>query len=62
MSYLTLDDLAKRWGITYEAVKVRRHRGLLPPPDRTIGRSPVWTEQTIKTLEGNHDTTDSPTR
>lgn len=26
------------------------HRGLLPPPDRYIGKVPVWTDSTIETF------------
>ena len=51
MTELTLQDLAERWSVSYNTLKVRRHRGQLPEPDKVIGRTPVWYEDTIEQLE-----------
>lgn len=54
MTYLTYDDLAERWGITPEAVRLRKYRGKLPEPDRMFGKSPAWLTETIEALEDKH--------
>lgn len=45
--YLTSADIADRLGVKVSTVRQYKLRGTLPPPDETIGRSPVWREETI---------------
>lgn len=54
MKLLSLQDLADRWGVSYDAVKMRKSRGQLPEPDLTFGKSPVWSEETIAKLEATN--------
>lgn len=48
-----LDDLldssavAELIGVKPATIRTYRHRGDMPPPDRTIGRTPVWLRDTI---------------
>lgn len=49
--YLTLDDLAKRWGLNYSAVVMRKSRGRLPEPDKVVSRIPMWLPETIAEYE-----------
>ena len=55
MNYLTLEDLADRWGIPYPTLKQRRHRGKLPEPDIMLGRTPAWELDTIEKLEDRNE-------
>lgn len=49
--YLTSADIADRLGVKVSTVRQYKLRGDLPPPDETIGRSPVWREETIAAWE-----------
>lgn len=56
---LTLAEIAERIGVTVDSIRVYNQRaaknrrdgkpkpGDLPPPDRIVGRSPVWKLRTI---------------
>lgn len=55
MEYLTLDDLAKRWGKTRNAVALDKTRGKLPEPDQVISRVPMWTPETIEEYERDNE-------
>lgn len=58
-NYLTLNDLAKRWGVTTNALRVRKHRGQLPEPEKDVpGWSPVWTLETIEQYEKDSNGSD----
>lgn len=37
-----LAELAARLGVSPGSLKVRKHRGQLPPPRWTLGSGPVW--------------------
>lgn len=58
MNYLTLDDLAERWGVKHNTLRVRRSRGQLPPPDMVVSRIPMWLPETIEAYERDRDDTD----
>lgn len=49
-NYLTLADLAERWGVRYGTVVVWKQRGKLPEPDISA-RSPLWSIETIEDHE-----------
>lgn len=44
-------ELAERWGVTTDALRVRRHRGNMPEPDIWVNNGPVWYETTIEKHE-----------
>lgn len=44
---LTTSDVARLAGITPASVRRYNHRGSMPKPDAHLGRTPVWTVQTI---------------
>lgn len=60
MNFLTLQDLADRWDVKYSTLKVRRHRGQLPEPDQVIGRTPVWTLESVEKMEKHDDSKSRP--
>jgi predicted DNA-binding transcriptional regulator AlpA len=43
----TTTDVANYLGVTVSTVSSYRARGQMPPPDRTIGRTHVWTPNRI---------------
>jgi hypothetical protein len=47
--YWTIDDVAEFWEVKPETVRTyrARKRAYMPPPDRMIGRTPVWKPRTI---------------
>ena len=53
LNYLTLHDLAVRWGLKYNTILQRRHQGKLPEPDAMVGRTPAWLPETIEQWESN---------
>jgi predicted DNA-binding transcriptional regulator AlpA len=38
----TMPDIASYIGVALSTVSSYRTRGQMPPPDQTIGRTPVW--------------------
>jgi transposase-like protein len=52
---LSYKDLARRWGVSTNTLRVWRHRGKLPEPDLVIGRSPGWNLETIERVETQDD-------
>lgn len=53
--YLTLDELATRWGVKPSTLRVRKHRGDLPEPDLVVSRIPMWRPETIEAYEREAD-------
>ena len=51
MNLLTYQDIAARWNVSVNTLRVWVHRGKMPQPDSRIGWSPVWYEETITNLE-----------
>jgi predicted DNA-binding transcriptional regulator AlpA len=50
---LRLDEIAKALGVSRRAIERERSAGRFPPPDRTIGRMPLWRPETVRAwLEG----------
>lgn len=45
--HLDTKALAARLGVQINTVYIYRTRGDLPPEDETVGRSPLWREDTI---------------
>lgn len=45
---LRIADVAQLLGISTCAVYYLRSRGQLPPPDRMLGRLPVWSRKTVE--------------
>lgn len=39
---LTYQDISDRTGITVNALRKRKHLGTMPPPDLSLGGTPVW--------------------
>lgn len=42
-------DVAARLGVDPKTVRQYKLRGVLPPPDESAGRSPLWRTATIET-------------
>lgn len=57
--YLTLSDLAERWGVKYGAVLMQRSRGRLPEPDVVVSRVPMWSLDTIESYERESNGSDT---
>lgn len=49
-----LDDLAAALGVSRRTLERERSAGRFPPPDRKIGKAPLWRVETIERwlLEG----------
>lgn len=45
---LTVHDFAKLLGVTDGTIRTYLYRKTIPPPDRRIGRSPVWYRATVE--------------
>jgi predicted DNA-binding transcriptional regulator AlpA len=45
--WLTNTDIAKQTGLKLETLYKYRKRNTLPEPDKMIGRTPVWKQETI---------------
>ena len=45
--WLTNTDIAKQTGLKTETLYKYRKRNTLPNPDKYIGRTPVWKQETI---------------
>jgi predicted DNA-binding transcriptional regulator AlpA len=45
---LRLDELAAALGVSRRAIERERSAGRFPPPDRRIGRMPLWSPATIR--------------
>ena len=45
--WLTNTDIAKQTGLKLETLYKYRKRNTLPKPDKMIGRTPVWKQETI---------------
>lgn len=43
-----LDEIARRLGISRRSLERERSAGRFPPPDRVIGKMPVWTDETLR--------------
>ena len=43
-----LDDVAECLGISRRTLERERSAGRFPPPDRTIGKMPIWAASTIR--------------
>src|SRR5262245_22559761 len=54
-----LDEVARSLGVSRRLIERERAAGRFPPPDRTIGRVPLWSRATlvrwISEGGGNHD-------
>ncbi len=48
---LSYSDLAARWDVSTNLLRVWLHRGKLAEPDLVIGRSPGWKLDTVKRME-----------
>ena len=48
MEYVTNQDVVKMTGLAYNTLYSYRGRGILPPPDKHIGRTPLWKHKTIE--------------
>lgn len=46
--YLDTRAVAERLGIAVRTVHSYKANGRLPPPDRVVGRSPLWLPETIE--------------
>ncbi|MGO9597368.1 MAG: helix-turn-helix transcriptional regulator [Isosphaeraceae bacterium] len=44
---LRLDEVAAALGVSRRLIERERSAGRFPPPDRTIGRVPLWSRQTL---------------
>jgi hypothetical protein len=42
-----LDEVARSFGVSRRLIERERAAGRFPPPDRTIGRVPLWSRQTL---------------
>ncbi len=51
--YLDSNQLADRLGIKRTSVHRYRVRGDIPQPDEYVGRTPMWTVETIERWEAN---------
>ena len=45
---LRLDELAAALGVSRRAIERERSAGRFPPPDRKIGKMPLWSPMTIR--------------
>jgi predicted DNA-binding transcriptional regulator AlpA len=45
---LRLDDVAAALGVSRRTIERERWAGRFPPPDRKIGKMPVWAPETIR--------------
>jgi predicted DNA-binding transcriptional regulator AlpA len=45
--WLTNTDIAERTGLKIDTLYKYRKRNTLPEPDKYIGRTPVWKQETI---------------
>lgn len=45
--WLTSRDIAEQTGLKLDTIYTYRQRKTLPDPDYTIGRTPLWKQQTI---------------
>jgi hypothetical protein len=46
-NYFTVSDIARMYGVTRGTITAYKARGHMPPPDMQIGRTPVWTLETL---------------
>lgn len=49
IEWLTINDVATMTKLKPSTIHKYRVRKVIPQPDRYIGRTPVWKEQTIQT-------------
>ena len=52
MKLLTRKDVAEYTGLSIETIKKYRAIEKMPAPDCVFGRTPVWTQETIKKWRG----------
>jgi predicted DNA-binding transcriptional regulator AlpA len=45
---LRLDELAAALGVSRRAIERERSAGRFPPPDKVVGRMPIWSPDTIR--------------
>lgn len=50
MGGLTRGELAKRCGVSFEAVRYYEERGLIPTPERTAANYRIYGEETVKRI------------
>lgn len=51
MSLLTRADVARVLNISHTAADDWYKKGMLPPPDATLGGQPLWREETIRAVD-----------
>ena len=56
---LDMAQVAQLLGVQIKTVRMHKHRGTMPPPDATFGRSPVWKRETIETWDATRRTNES---
>jgi predicted DNA-binding transcriptional regulator AlpA len=52
---LRISEVASSLGISRRALERERAAGRFPPPDRIVGRMPLWRVQTIERWLGGDD-------
>ena len=45
---LRLDEVAESIGLSRRTLERERSAGRFPPPDRIVGRMPLWTPETVR--------------
>ena len=45
---LRIEDVAAALGMSRRTIERERSAGRFPPPDRKIGKAPVWSPETIR--------------
>ena len=53
LGWWTTLEVAEHCGISRESVRAYVSRGILPPPDAKVGRTPTWRPQTIITAHAS---------
>jgi hypothetical protein len=53
LGWWTTLEVAEHCGISRESVRAYVSRGILPPPDAKVGRTPTWRPETIITAHAS---------
>jgi DNA-binding transcriptional MerR regulator len=52
---LSIQDVAARTGLTVSTIYTYKWRGILPPPVRTVGNSPLYAPGDIRLFLSTHE-------